>query len=399
MTIHSAQLGAGAPAPLHLARTPPASGLQRASLRFVAGLLASMVVAPGLVWAAFSAHEPHCAEAEAFWNGDRPAGEGPVEGVILGSSRMGFGLDTVQLADATGHAWQRVARHAIVTASVPASYPWMLATTDASPGAAGGRMGPRRPRFGGGVAEGGGPPSAPESSRVTLRALVVEVSPLMMDATSCGRPVLPNVPVEAHWWGPAREALGPDAAIAPAVAMGWLPHRWVMTSGRRHDILEHVKKPAHALALLTDLPGVLHGFEAPARWHGPEVPDLDDARIRSRREFLLGGSLDTFVPHPNVACLATLRETIAMGRAQQTVLVMPPLRARMRDSLPAPYREELRAAVSALAADAPFPTRFLDATDRFADAEDASFTDFDHLSADGAQVWTRELAAILRDGS
>ncbi len=362
MTVPSAQPRAGAPAPA----TPPASAFHRASLRFVLGVVASTVVAPGLVWAAFSAHEPHCADAEAFWNGDLPAGEGPVAGVILGSSRMGFGVDVHALAGETGHAWQRVARHAIVTASVPASYPWMLATTDASVG---------------------------------LDALVIEVSPLMMDATSCGRPVLPNLPVEAHWWGPAREALGPDAAIAPAVAMGWLPHRGIMTSGRRHDIVEHLKKPEHALALVTDLPGALHGFAAPARWQGPEVPDLDDARIKSRREFLLGGPLDTFVPHPNAACLTTVRDTIAMAGARRTVLVMPPLRARMRDSLAVSYREELRTAVSKLAAEAPFPTRFLDATDRFADTEDASFTDFDHLSEAGAAAWTRELAAILRDGS
>jgi hypothetical protein len=335
----------------------------RALLAWLTGLALVLVVAPIGLWAAFSAHEPHCPDSDAFWNGDLPAGEGPVQGIVLGSSQMGLDLDVYALAEATGHAWARVARHAVEPSSIPRSYPRMLGSSPAAPG---------------------------------LTHLVIEVSPLLFDTVGCARPALHGIPLRVAWWEAERAVQGPDAELAPDVAMGWLPHRWIMSAGRRRDLVDHAKNPVHALRLLADLPGILHGFSPPARWEGEPVPDLTDERIAKRRRFLLGGPLEAWVPEPSALCLGVLERTIAAAGAERTVLLLPPVRARMRDAIPAGYRADLRAAVEAIAARAPSPVVVYDATDAFAEDEAASFTDFDHLSAKGAETFTARVAERLR---
>ena len=329
---------------------------------WLAGLALTVLVAPVAVWGAFSAHEPHCEDANAFWNGDLPTGEGDVEGVVLGSSRMGMDLDVYALAEATGFPWVRVARHAIEQASIPMSYPRLLASTPARPG---------------------------------LKRLVIEVSPLLFDETGCGRPPLAGIPMQAHWMPAAWEMEGHETELAPAVAMGWLPHRWLMSSGRRHDVIEHLERPAHALRLLTDLSHLGEGFHPPARWRGEIPPDLSDERIVKRRQFLLGGPIDTFVPKVNATCVAVLERVIAEARAERTILVLPPVRARMRDSLPAEYRDDVKSMMRSLASRSSVSTVLVDATDRFAGAEDDHFADFDHLDEKGARAFTRDLLEAL----
>ncbi|MDP2307001.1 MAG: hypothetical protein Q8P18_13330 [Pseudomonadota bacterium] len=341
--------------------TRPSAG--RALAAWLGGLALVLLAAPVLVWAAFSAHEPHCEDSDAFWTGDLPTGPGRVDGAILGSSQMGLDLDVFALASETGHPWVRVARHAVEQGSVPRTFPRMLASTPASPG---------------------------------LAHLVIEVSPLLFDTVGCERPELDGVPMRAGWWSAARQMLGADAVLAPEVAMGWLPHRWIMTSGRRRDLVDHAKRPAHALRLLTDLPGIFQGFAPPARWEGEPVPDLTAARIDRRRAFLLGAPLDTYVPTVSALCLGVLERTIEGARAGRTVLVLPPLRGGMRDAVPSSFRTDLRASVDAVAARASTPVVVWDATDVFADREDAAFTDFDHLSAEGAGAFTGQLVELLR---
>jgi hypothetical protein len=308
--------------------------------------------------AAFAAHEPACPHAENFWNGDLPYGEGEVRGVLLGSSRIGTDVDVHALADATGFAWQRIARHSVQQASIAASYPRMLGASSARPG---------------------------------LDVLVVEVSPLLYDATGCARPELANLPLEPQWWGPLREVLGDDAALLPSIAMTYLPHRWPMSSGRRSDIVTHARDPGHALALLTDLPGARHGFEAPRRWAGEPSPDLDEERLRRRREFLLGGSLDTFVPSTNAECLQTLESMIVAARPRRTLLVLPPMRTRFTRAVPTELHAALDGALAELATRLP-GVEVWDASSRFEAEEDVRFLDFDHLSEAGAERFTAELA-------
>lgn len=341
--------------------TPRSSG--RALAAWLGGLALVLFVAPIGVWAAFSAHEPRCEDSDAFWNGDLPTGPGAVEGVILGSSQMGLDLDVYALAEASGHPWVRVARHAVEQASIPRTFPRMLASTPASAG---------------------------------LDHLVIEVSPLLFDTVGCGRPELDGVPMRAGWWSAARHMLGPDAELAPEVAMGWLPHRWIMTSGRRRDLVDHAKRPAHAARLVADLPAIAEGFSPPARWEGEPIPDLTPERIDKRRRFLLGAPLETYVPTVSALCLGVLERTIEGARAGRTVVVIPPVRARMRDAIPATFRAELRASVEAVATRARTPVLVWDATDTFADREAAAFTDFDHLSAEGAGEFTGMLAERLR---
>lgn len=341
--------------------TRPSTG--RALAAWLGGLALVLLVAPIAVWAAFSAHEPHCEDSEAFWNGDIPTGPGRVEGVILGSSQIGFALDVYALAEASGHPWVRVARHAIVQASIPRTYPRMLASTPASPG---------------------------------LSHLVVEVSPLLFDTVGCGRRERDGVPMRAGWWSAARQMLGADAVLAPEVAMGWLPHRWIMTSGRRRDLVDHAKRPGHALRLLADLPKIAQGFHPPARWKGEAIPDLTPERLVQRRGFLLGAPLESWVPTVSDVCLGVLERTIEAAAAGRTVIVLPPVRAQMRDTLPATYRADLLDAVGVIAARAATPVVVWDATDAFAEGEAAAFTDFDHLSAKGAGAFTGMLAERLR---
>lgn len=334
-------------------------------VRFAAwlvGVAVVLVAAPLAIVAAFRAHEPNCPEAEAFWLGDLPTAPGKVEGVVLGSSQMGLDVDVHALTAATGHPWVRVARHAVEHASIPRTYPRMLGSTSASPG---------------------------------LAHLVIEVSPLLFDQVGCARDELDGIPLQPQWWGAARAALGADAELAPQVAMGWLPHRAIMTAGRRRDLVDHAKHPAEALALLRDLPRVFSGFTPPARWEGEPVPDLTPERIEKRRRFLFGGPLDRYVPEPSAACLATVGTLLDAARPERALLVLPPLRGVMRDAIPADYRAELRSAVDRLAA-AHEGVVVLDATDAFADREDVAFTDFDHLSAAGATDFTALLAEKLR---
>ncbi|MDO9280392.1 MAG: hypothetical protein Q7U06_00675, partial [Pseudomonadota bacterium] len=343
-------------------RSGPASA-GRALVAWLGGLAVALLVAPIGVWAAFSAHEPHCEDSDAFWNGDLPTGPGRVEGVILGSSQMGLDIDIYALAEASGHSWARIARHAVEQASIPRTFPRMLASSPGAPG---------------------------------LSHLVVEVSPLLFDTVACGRPELDGVPMRAGWWSAARHMLGPDAELAPEVAMGWLPHRWIMTSGRRRDLVDHAKRPAHALRLVADLPAVFQGFAPPARWEGEPIPDLTPERIDKRRRFLLGAPLETYIPTVSDLCLGVLERTIEGAGAGRTVLVMPPVRARMRDAIPSSLRGELRASLDGIATRARTPVVVWDATDTFADREDAAFSDFDHLSAEGAVAFTGKLAERLR---
>jgi hypothetical protein len=319
-------------------------------------------VGPVLTWLAFAAHEPTCVEAEAFWLGDLPTSDGEVEGVILGSSQAGLGFDVYALDAATGHPWVRVARHAIEQSSVPRTFPRMLASTAASPG---------------------------------LQHLVVETSPYLFDQVSCGRPELEGVPLRASWWSAAREMLGPDAELAPDVAMGWLPHRWLMTSGRRRDLVTHVKNPREGLQVLLDSPRMLHGFSPPSRWVGEPVPDLTEERMMNRRKFLLGAPLDRYVPEVNAECVAILETLVRVARPGRTVFVMPPVRAAMRDSIPADYRAALRAALEGVAQRAATPVVVYDATSEFEGMESESFMDFDHLSAGGAAELTGRVAERL----
>lgn len=343
---------ASAPAP-----APPSA------VHFVAGLLLALLVAPLAIFAAMAAHEPNCATNESFWNGDRPTGPGPVEGLILGTSHMGMDLDVHALAAATGATWQRIARHAVEEASLPATYPRLLAASDA---------------------------------RAGMKWLVIEGSPLIFDKAGCGRPELQGVPMRASWMPEARAMLGPDAELVPEVALGWLPHRWLMTAGRRHDLALHAKDPAHLVEVLRDAPGAVSGPHAPARWRNERIPDLTTERVRHRRRYLLGTSLDAFVPEVHAGCVATLETVIATAAAERTVVLVPPLRPEMRDTLPAGYRAAFLAAMDAVAARAPVPTVVVDATDRFAGTEDAHFADFDHLDARGATALTDDLVAALR---
>lgn len=347
------------PDPTTAASSPPSLDV---AAKFLLGLFLVLGVGPLLVWAAFSAHEPRCEDAEVFWTGDLPTGAGPVGGVILGSSSMGMDLDVYALSHATGSAWQRIARHAIEQSSVPASYPRMLSSSDATPG---------------------------------LATLILEVSPSLFDQTSCARPELAGLPMRLAWAPAARRMLGDDAELTPAIAMGWLPHRWIMTSGRRSDIISHLKRPAHAVQLLTDLPNFLSGRRPPSRWKGEAAPELTPERALRRREFLLGGPLNTWVPVVSDACMGTLERVITEAHADQTVLIIPPLRAVLQATFPDGYLTKLTDAAHAVAARTDH-TVVLDAKDRFKEDEDRNFLDFDHLNETGTAAFTADVLTLLR---
>ncbi len=351
--------GREALAPTSAALPEPGSRPFRSWLTALALVL---VVLPLCVWAAFSAHEPYCDDSEAFWTGDLPTSPGVVGGVILGSSQMGLDLDVYALDRATGEPWVRVARHAVEHASIPRTYARMLGSSAARPG---------------------------------LAHLVIEVSPLLFDEVGCERPELPGLPLRLPWFAAVRGMLGVDAELAPALAMGWLPHRAVMTSGRRHDLAAHAKRPGHALQLLGDLRHVFHGFSPPARWAGEPVPDLTPERIERRRRFLFGGPLEGYVPRVSALCLRVLERTVAEAHAGKTLLLLPPLRTALRDAIPAAVRSELRGALQELSTRMP-TVSMLDATDLFAAEEAANFTDFDHLNPVGAAGLTTAVAAALR---
>ena len=195
----------------------------------------------------------------------------------------------------------------------------------------------------------------------------------------------------------AANFIGPTIlyAFAPDVAMGWLPHRWLMTSGRRRDLVTHVKNPREGLQVLLDFPKVFQGFAPPVRWVGEPVPDLTPERMMNRRKFLLGAPLERYVPAVNAECVAVLETLVRVARPERTVFVMPPVRAAMRDSIPADYRAALRTALEGVAERAVTPVVVYDATSEFEGNEAASFMDFDHLSADGASELTKRVAERL----
>jgi hypothetical protein len=326
-------------------------------LRFLLGLATSMVLAPLAVFWTMSVHEPHCAWGEAFWNGDLPVGEGMVEGLILGSSRSGTDWDLDVLAEETGVAWQRIARHTLTGNALPPSYPALVASSLARPGRG---------------------------------ALVIEVSPLLFDEASCARPPIPHIPMRPAWLV-ASAALGLSERPS-ALAMSLLPHRWLAGSGRRHDLVEHAKSPAHLVSTIADLRHLRR--HTLSRWPGEPAPELTEANAWNRREFLLGGPVGAFVPKLNAACMASLARTVQAVGAERTFLVMLPMRPMLRDTIEADYQGTARIAFGDLARSLP-RTAFVDLSTRF-DDDVSAFNDFDHLTAAGAATFTREQAERLR---
>ncbi len=302
-------------------------------------------------------HEAHCAWGEAFWTGDLPAGPGPVRGLLLGSSRMGADVDLVQLSQGTGHGWQRVARHTLSENALPPSYPALLASSDAKPG---------------------------------MDVLVVEVSPLLFDQTSCARPPMPHVAMEPHWSGAAGR-MGMEGRPS-ALAMTLLPHRWLAGSGRRHDLVEHVKHPGHLVSAIADL---RHGpRRVISRWPGEPAPPLTAENARNRREFLLGGKLETWLPEVNASCVATLERVVRAAEARRAFLVILPMRPSLRETIEPEYEAAARLALREAASRLP-RTALLDFSTRY-DGDEANFNDFDHLTPTGATAFTTELVDLLR---
>ncbi len=328
----------------------------RGLVRFLAGVAATLFVAPTAVWWTLSVHEPYCAWGEAFWDGDLPLGDGPVRGLFLGSSRAGADVDMAVLAAETGFAWQRLARHTLTDNALPPSYPELLTLSDAHPG---------------------------------LDVLMIEVGPLLFDQTSCRRPPIPHVAMQP-WWFDAAGDLGVENRPS-ALAMTVLPHRWLAGSGRRHDLVEHLKDPAHLVTTIGDL---RHGTRGRiTRWPGEPAPDLTPDNARNRREFLLGGKLSTWVPAVHEGCVARLGEVVEAAHAKRTVLLMLPMRPMLRATIEPEYQTAAIEAFVQLAAAHP-GTVFLDYSLRY-DDDQAKFNDFDHLNAEGAAEFTPALAAGL----
>lgn len=325
--------------------------------QFLAGLAAVLVLGPLAVWWTMSVHEPHCEWGEAFWNGDLPAGEGPVRGLLLGSSRTGADIDLVQLAEGTGFAWQRVARHTLSGNALPPSYPALLASSDARPG---------------------------------LDVLFVEVSPLLFDEVSCGRAPIPHVAMQPQWVGPAG-AMGLEGRPS-ALAMTLLPHRWLAGSGRRHDLVEHAKAPAHLLRAVADLE---RGGRVPvSRWPGEPAPELTPDNALRRRAFLLGRELTAWKPAVHQGCVATLERVVRAAGAQRTFLVMLPMRPMLRDTIEPEYVAAARLALRE-AAGRLERTALLDFSAHY-DADQGQFNDFDHLTEAGAHTFTTELVELFQ---
>lgn len=323
---------------------------------FVLGLFVPLVAVPLAVWWAMSVHEPYCAWGEAFWDGDLPVGEGPVRGLLLGSSRAGADVSLGRLSGATGYAWQRLARHTLTENALPPSYPELLTLSDARPG---------------------------------LDTLVIEVGPLLFDEVSCSRPPVPHVALQPWWFREAGE-LGRDDRPS-ALAMTILPHRWLAGSGRRHDLVDHAKDPAHLLQVLADL---RHGTRGRIdRWPGEPAPPLTEENALRRRTFLLGRPMEAWSPTLSTACLDTVGRVVRAAHARRTALVAFPVRPMLRGTIEPAYREAATAAFEALAASLP-ATTFLDFSTRY-DADEAAFNDFDHLTEAGAADFTPALAAAL----
>ncbi len=326
-------------------------------MRYLLALSLAIVGLPLATWWTMSVHEPHCPWQEAFWNGDLPVGDGPVRGLILGSSRSGTDFVLDDLAARTGVAWQRLARHTLAGSSLPPTYPALAAASDAVPG--------------------------------NLDVLVIEVSPLLFDQQSCGREPIPHLSMNPRWFR-ASDTLGLDERPS-ALAMWLLPHRWLAGSGRRHDLVEHAKAPAHALGAIADLRHL--GRDTVSRWPGEPAPELTEENAHNRREFLLAGPLDTWVPAVNVECLAAVERTVRAAVAPRAFLVMLPVRPMLRDTVEADYWAAARLAFRELAGRLP-RTALLDYT-TFADADERQFNDFDHLTEAGARAFTADFSGVV----
>jgi hypothetical protein len=270
---------------------------------------------------------------------------------------MGADVDLVALAAGTGRSWQRLARHTLTENALPPSYPLLLGASAARPG---------------------------------LGVLVVEVNPLLFDEVSCGRPPIPHIPLQPAWFA-AGTALGVESRPS-ALAMTLLPHRWLAGSGRRHDLVEHARDPAHALRVVTDLRRGRR--EVLARWHGEPAPELTAENARRRREFLLGRPLAAWKPALNTTCLDAVATTVRAAAAERTFLVILPMRPMLRDTIEPAYETAARLAFRELAAALP-RTALLDFSTRF-DAEPAAFNDFDHLTPAGSDTFSTELVDIFQ---
>ncbi|MBM4366368.1 MAG: hypothetical protein FJ102_09130 [Deltaproteobacteria bacterium] len=326
-------------------------------MRYLVALLVAIVGLPLAAWWTMSVHEPHCEWQEAFWNGDRPVGEGKVGGLVLGSSRSGTDYRLSVLAERTGYAWQRLARHTLTGSALPPTYSALLAASDAVPG--------------------------------ELEVLVVEVSPLLFDQTSCGRAPIPHVAMNPRWFARSSR-LGLDERPS-AMAMWLLPHRWLAGSGRRHDLVEHAKHPGHALAALGDLRHM--GRDIVDRWPGEPAPELTEKNAWSRREFLLGGKIDTWVPRLHEGCMQALARTVEGAGAARSFLVILPVRPMLRGTVEAEYWSAARQAFRDLAQSLP-RTALLDYS-TFGDADESLFNDFDHLGEAGATAFSGDFAGVV----
>jgi hypothetical protein len=323
---------------------------------FLLGLWLALVGAPLAAWWALSVHESRCEWGEPFWTGDLPTAPGPVEGLLLGSSRMGADVDVVALGQGTSLSWQRLARHTLSDTALPPSYPLLLGASDAHPG---------------------------------LSVLVIEVNALLMDQVSCGRPPIPHIPLRPAWLAEA-EGLGVENRPS-ALSMALLPHRWLAGSGRRHDLIEHLKHPAHAIRVLGDL---RHGGrEVLARWPGEPAPERTPENALKRRAFLLGQPLENWVPAVNDACIEAVATTVRAAAAQRTFLVILPMRPMLRSTVEPEYETSARLAFRELASALP-RTALLDFSTRF-DEDESQFNDFDHLTPAGAAAFTAELVELF----
>ncbi len=334
-------------------RTPP---LPR-PLTFILGLLLPLVGGPLAAWWTLSVHEPHCEWGEPFWTGDLPVGDGPVRGLLLGSSRLGADVDLGALSAGTDSTWQRVARHTLAENALPPSYPKLLASSNASPG---------------------------------MDVLVVEVNALLFDQVSCGRAPIPHIPLEPAWFA-AAPSLGVENR-ASALSMTLLPHRWLAGSGRRHDVVEHVKHPTHALQAVADLRR--GGRQALSRWGGEPAPERTPENALKRRAVLLGAPMTEWVPVVNSECLDAVATTVRAASAQRTFLVILPMRSMLRDTIEPEYQEAARMAFRELASRLP-RTALLDFSTRF-DDDGSAFNDFDHLTEEGSRRFTEELVELFQ---
>ena len=115
---------------------------------------------------------------------------------------------------------------------------------------------------------------------------------------------------------------------------------------------------------------------------------------RNRREFLLGGKLDTWIPRVNEMCVATLERVVRAAQAQRAFLVILPMRPSLRETIEPEYEAAARLALREAASRLP-RAALLDFSTRY-DGDEANFNDFDHLTPTGAAAFTTELVELLR---